>query len=486
MVTSFFCSAFLALLLAHLVHAAPVLSHTLHETAGRALTSTNPDASIVTAPRSGSLPAVLRALISSTVKCKPDENKTCRVSSVNAFATVAESVYNFNDTLRNIKGRSTQSMHACRCLVENCSLAIVLRPVIIKDARAGEPRVACLYESVDGKFSDCHSEIWRVQEQSREDVQIPDSIQGGDQVNYTVFDDTIYDYWNVTGRRGWKRVCSFKEVNELKEVDLSKLGSSDVRDNERVNYSTESPCRPPQGIVYYKSSDADSKQCIEMYDRAVAVAKRQATQQDCFAVGKASRSYLRPSPGELVSDTELSLASGAVVLGLLVLWTMFRKNRKRTATRTRTLQRVSIYIFVLSVMFVQLLSFVLEALPLFVVMAGVLDRRRWTSLFSFVDACLATGKDGVGGVLIYTTILGEVSLKRTRLTVVAALIAVSVSVGLIIICVTALDNLRGRKGRWGVNEHEVRKMKKRNLRLSYGRFGEKKWKAASSASSQSA
>lgn len=399
----------------------PSLYHLFRATTTRALAIGSFDATLVTSPPTGSLPAVLRSSLSASSACLPTSDDTCAPAP--SFGLVGAARYVFNDSLRNVAGSSLQTLYACRCLSRDCSVAVRLRPV---DTPGGP---TCIYEKVDGGFADCHSQpltLVSVKRGSgvlgRPGAREEDTVESKftDAVEYTVYDAAAGDFWNVSGTRGWASRCADREVARLPRAP--PLNAENVR-VAAPGLDGPSACTPSAGYTFYRAPD--SATCGRLYAAAVARASHQATQQDCYAVGKRRAAYLRPPAGPLASDTAIALSCAAAALGLLVLAHASAKRRQRTG------RAALIYLGL------QVLAFGLEALPLIVVLAEEVDARRWVSLFAFVDSVVAMERpgDATGGVLVFTTVVGEVGLNSTRAVLLAALTAMFLMLGVATVAV---------------------------------------------------
>ncbi|KAI0562809.1 hypothetical protein FGB62_53g015 [Gracilaria domingensis] len=81
---------------------------------------------------------------------------------------IGELYYNFSVPSREIKGHSTQTLSACRCLDQFCENAIVVEPRILNRAN-GTKSFVCLYPRVGGLYRDCHTELFRFEKRSASD-----------------------------------------------------------------------------------------------------------------------------------------------------------------------------------------------------------------------------------------------------------------------------------------------------------------------------
>lgn len=396
--------------------------------------SSQSDPAVITvtaAPRSGPISAVYRATLSAeqSPACIPGLEEMCQVAA-DSFAKVGEVRYDFNDTRRNIRGRSKQVMIACRCLSADCELAILVRPVDIftrspNGDLAFSGKRTCLYESVNGKLSDCHSEVLRVSYHTRDASQDDLSPDGFD---YSVNNEHHGDFWNAKGRRGTRVECLDTDISKIPTVNLSNVKPGDVRFNKHHVSPRQASCRGHGNMQFYRSADAeDGESCFRIYSRTVSAAAHAASQQDCYAVGKTVGTYLQPATVTLVSNTELALSCSATVLGIIFLASLYLKEMKRENSTYKSLAWAVLF---------QCLSYALEALPLHTALGSEISARDWRSLFAFVDATLGSNTEGSTGVLVITTVLGEVQHNATRVQTVAILTAVFDFIALSLIFLT--------------------------------------------------
>lgn len=373
-----------------------------------------------TAPRSGPTSAVFRAALSAeqSPRCTPGLDQMCHVA-VGSFANVGHVRYYFNDTRRNIRGSSNQVMIACRCLSRDCALAILVRPVeIVTRSPDGKlqpsGKKTCLYESVQGKFSDCYSEALRISYKNRESTR---KLDDPNEFNYTVNDDYHGDYWTALGRRGTIIQCLDTDIEQLPRANLSEIKSQDVRFNEHRSGPRGDTCGAKGNVQVHRSAvQRDDEDCVTSYDTSMSVSAHTASQQDCYAVGKVEGTYLQPTTLSLVSDTELTLSSSAGVLGIIFLGSLYFKLMKKS-----TCTYAALWVAVI----LQCLSYALEALPLHIALGSEITASNWVSLFAFVDATQASHADGTkNGIIIITAVVGEVRHHTTRVMTIAVLTAV--------------------------------------------------------------
>lgn len=387
--------------------------------------------------RSGPLSAVYRsALGTATTPCEPRRDEKCEVA-VGGFATVGEVHYAFQSARRNIEGRSTQVMIACQCVHTECGQAVLIRPVRHPDA------ATCLYEQVSGDgFADCHTELLRVS--YRGTTRPPAYSHGNNSFVYTVRDPKYNDQWTARGQRGWSRECPAADLDKLPVFDASALRGADIRDGGAPPPAGDPACSTTTQDVRYvrPESPDDGRQCAALYDIAAAAAAHRATQQDEIAIANDETAYFYPKP-ELVSDTELALSCSGAALGLLFAWSVFRRQLfKRNATLWYTMW----------VAVVQILSFVLEALPLHTALGSEIGASRWITLFASVDGTVALEQghrtaqgSARGSVLILTAVLGEVRYRTTRVLLIAVLTAFFDIAVLIVIVLTLFRKLNVRR-----------------------------------------
>lgn len=392
--------------------------------------------------RSGPLSNVYRSTLGTeaSTPCVPDSERKCEVA-IDGFGTVGEVHFVFESSLANIKGRSTQVMIACRCLSEECGDAVLVRPIDVRDEQGNQVNNGtCIYEAVDGNFTDCHTELLRVTYRDR--GHRPNYMRGTGAFNYSVTDPNYGDFWNATGQRGWERDCTDRDVNELSVFDSAALRPENVAFNVHETNPSVSHCKPPtESVTYFREEEAAGEECSTLFKYAAAAAAHRATQQDEIAIGNVESSYVYPKP-ELVSDTELALSCSGAGLGLLFVWSMFRKQQyKRNATMW----------YILWVATIQVLSFLLEALPLHTALGSEISAREWVSQFASVDGTVALAKghstpqgSAEGSVLILTSVLGEVRYRHTRVGLLAGLTVFFDITVLTLVVLTFLRKLRVR------------------------------------------
>ncbi|KAI0561077.1 hypothetical protein FGB62_93g052 [Gracilaria domingensis] len=96
--------------------------------------------------------------------CDASFKKRCTLAQ-SSPGRVGEMRYKFRDPLAAVFGHSTQTSIACRCLDFSCRHGIIMQPRLIKNAN----KVACFYPKVQGKWSDCHTELLRIAERDVDD-----------------------------------------------------------------------------------------------------------------------------------------------------------------------------------------------------------------------------------------------------------------------------------------------------------------------------
>lgn len=339
-------------------------------------------------------------------------------------------------------------MIACRCVSKECGEAILMRPIDIptrdKDGNpveTADKKKTCIYEQANGNFTDCHTELLRVTYRDR--AHRPNFLHSQGDFNYSVTDPNYGDFWNATGQRGWQRDCDDEDVKSLSVFDSSTLKRENIGFNVHSTNPTAPHCKPSSDKVeYFRENDESGAQCAELYEYAAAAASHRATQQDETSIGNVEGSYVYPKP-ELVSNTELALSCSGAALGLLFVWSVFRKQLfKRNATTFYTAWVTTI----------QVLSFVLEALPLHTALGTEISARNWVSQFASVDGTVALAKghstpqgSAQGSVLILTAVLGEVRYRETRVGLIAILTVFFDVTVVILVILTMLRKLRVRK-----------------------------------------
>lgn len=392
--------------------------------------------------RSGPLPSVYRTVITSNITSEPCNTRPgqkCEVA-IDGFGTVGEVHYVFNKTRTNFQGRSTQVMVACRCLSEECGVAVLMRPVNITRTRKDGTKVetgrrTCLYEKVNGNFTDCHSELLRVS--YRQKNSRPNYLHLHD-FNYSVIDA----FWNATGQRGWTRACDENEIKALPVIKLADLEKA-ARAGTGFNYkhikspNPKSQCRPHPGAQYYRTEEADEGTCTEIYDHAAAAAAYTGTQQDTIATGTRV-STMQDEPPILLGDTEIALICSAAGLGLLFVWSRFVKRLKPEDNSWKHL--------CFSVVAQAIMLYVLETLPMHTALQSETRAKKWSTILAFADGTLMLAKEqldphgsAVGSVLILTAVVGEVSYKYTK---VVKIIAITVFFDLAALAIIALTVFR--------------------------------------------
>lgn len=385
-----------------------------------------PRLSSVSALRSGPMSEVYRSTLASSASMtyEPGSERKTEVA-INGFGSVGEVQYEFNNFRHNLKGRSTQVLVACRCLAVECGVAVLVRPInVVRKTANGtiEEKGTCLYEAVDNKFSDCHSELLRVSQ--RERTTQPEYLNKGLGWVYTVQDKDTYssDFWTATGQRGWTRNCTATELDNLPTVDLSKLTSDDIQFNDHSTAPGGPHCSAPPNVQYYREEAEDGATCAAIYEYAAAAAAYRATQQDEVAVGNLPSTYITAKP-ELTTDTELALSLSAAGLGVLFAWSMYRRQMKKNDGK-RPIKQLMCGVMT------QVLSYALEALPLHIALGHEISARNWVSLFAFADGTVTLARDltrsqdtAAGSVLVLVGVLGEVSYLSTREVMIAVFTA---------------------------------------------------------------
>lgn len=390
------------------------------------------------AMRSGPLAAVFRATLStssSSLCTAEDPVQKCEVA-LDGFGTIGQVFYTFNDYEKNRIGRSTQTVVACRCLSQNCTRAVLVRPVTIMTSDADGNLVdsgksTCLYQAFENNFSECHRELFRVSYRDkdygrRNALNLEESVA----VEYSVADEHHGDFWSARGDRGTKLKCLESDINKLRRVNVSTISLDQNDSVEHPNDDSQaSACVPPEGWQYFRGEEQSEEElCGEVFDNALFASRHIASQQDCFGVGKRELAFMNPASVSLISDTELALTCSSAVLGIMWLWSVLLK-QVRIGTRPTRLS-------VLAVGVQMGLSYVLEALPLHTALSNEIKGRSWRSLIAFVDATTSEiGKETsnfIGKILVMTVVLGETEHLSTRVGLVAALTGVFDFVALVL------------------------------------------------------
>lgn len=409
--------------------------------------------SIIHSVRSGPLSEVYKSSLStaSSSPCKPEQGKKCEVG-IDGFGTAGEVQYEFESAKRNNKGRSTQVMVGCQCLSVECDIAILIRPVNVFRTLPGgnlqdTGKRTCIYEAVNGKFSDCHGELLRVS--VRGEKERPKYTRGEGKFDYAVV-ESLSERWNATGQRGWTRDCLDTDIAALPVINTSRLAKDDIDFNVHRTQPKGPHCTPPENVQYYRSEEeADGEDCGKVYEYAASAAAHMASQGDEIAVGNLESSHLTKKP-PLVSNTELTLVCSAAALGILVLWTMYRK---QISSKHTSIGRLGFCVLG------QVFSYVLEALPLHSALTSEFSAMRWSSIFAFADGTLALAKDQISGqgtakgsVLILTSLVGEVQYRDTREIIVVILALLFDVLALGIIAATITFKL------WFIRSHRRKRM----------------------------
>lgn len=394
--------------------------------------------------RSGPLSSVFRSSLSSNEieGCEPRADTKCEIA-INGFGTVGEVHYNFTSNDRQLKGRSTQVMVACRCLSKECGVAILLRPVNVISRETETPiRRTCMYEVFRGRYSDCHAELLRVS--YRPVNQLPEISHSRDYFRYhPKWDEKV---WYAEGQRGWTHDCYEDQVASLRRVNIGSITEKNIKFNKHTTAAKNS-CSPPEGIEYVvEENDADGEECAKLYHYAASGGAHRGTQQDEIATGASEESYLAEKP-DLISDTELALVCSAAGLGAMFVWTMYWKQMKKDKDNLKRLG---------AVILAQILSYTLEALPLHIALGNEIRAAAWRCLLAFMDGTLAVARETLevqgsvnGSILVLTGVVGEVRYSQTREWLVWVLTVMFDLMVAVVITITALG-----KGRQIVRENK--------------------------------
>lgn len=379
----------------------------------------------VSSLRSGPMPAVYRSTLISNASrtCEPGSEDVCEVG-IDGFGTVGEVQYDFNISTQNVKGRSTQVLVSCRCLAEECNVAVLVRPIsVLTRTLTGKivnSTKTCIYEAVEGKFSDCHSELLRVSARKRGTK--PQYVRHNLNFTYIVEDDVNRDNWRAIGQRGWTHDCMDTELEALPVKDISNLKAEDIAFNIHTTSLHGSHCRGSGNVQYYRDSGDDKETCAAIYEYAAATGAHRATQEDEIAIGKEPSSYITAKP-PLTTDTELALSVSAACLGVLFAWSMYRRLTKKRDARKPVK-------YVIVGVLKQVLSYALEALPLHIALVQEINCRNWNSLFAFADGTVTLAEDmtkaqgtAKGSMLVLVAVVGEVQYLKTKEAQVAAIAA---------------------------------------------------------------
>ncbi|KAI0563998.1 hypothetical protein FGB62_31g121 [Gracilaria domingensis] len=385
------------------------------------------------APKSGPLSATLLSALNSFVinatrrnsdpfyKNKPGyicSDDECEIAP-NGFGTVGRVAYNFSNTEdeANIEGTSNQVMVSCVCANSRCTESILMRPIAEdKDATKGY----CLFERVNGKFSDCGYDLLRVSK------KVNNTIVSGRENEAWEYNVDAENYnWTATGRRQWNIHCKESRPSYVL-ANMSNIWSNTELIADNSNHSREvvesrnerSTCSPPRnsGIEYVRdSNESRSRQCFETYRYAKAAAINRATQQDIVATGRDESIFFDDKKGFLRRSELILFISSAV----LAVWFLLENLKSpwalayadRHATIGVTLLLVVAALSEMAVLFVQIF---LET-----------RKRRWSTFFASADASIALANDynspnledikAEYSVFVVTATLGRVYLRKTRL-----------------------------------------------------------------------
>lgn len=388
---------------------------------------------VIHASRTGPISAVYaNGLMTSPTSesCKFSPSGTC-AAGINGFGTHGEVQYDFFDLTANIKGSSRQTMVVCRCLKDVCDRAVLIRPVNIYNPLDGAlVRRTCLYEysTSRNQYSDCHNELFRLT--SRRNDQAPEYFSDA-YFNYSVSNPSNTTYWVAHGIRSFTRQCCENDVKNMATVSWSDVVRENSTGFNAHHTEPHNDCQSPDPSVDYRQESMlnGGEECANLYEYAAAAASNRATQQDEYAIGKRTETYMHAKPA-LVSDTELALTCSAASLGVLCTWSLLCRQFKKKHTSIR---------YLITVLTIQFLSYILEALPLHMAMLQEIAAARWRSPFSFLDASMVMAKNmtsssgsAEGNVIVLTAVIGQVEYCRTRhelligLTVVFDLIVLAV------------------------------------------------------------
>lgn len=379
--------------------------------------------------RSGPIPTTFRNALTPilSTKCSPRDGLNgaeCRVST-DGFGTIGQVDYLFDSRQDNRRGKSTQVMVACKCLGFECQNAILMRPVRVVE-NGSEVGTVCLYQKLEDGYANCHADLFRTQISAT-------TMSSRDRISYSVKDPGRESSWSAFGERAWTFECSRAEVDALPRVNISAIKVGDISKGSFAQKDSrlKSSCVPESGIqlVIDESKEMDNE-CARTYEKASVAATHRATQQDEIAIGTSKTTYLEAKPG-LTGDTELALTCAAVMLGALAIWTTFRKEAAKKSVS---------YVRVFLVLLVQVVTFVIESLPLHTALLREWDARAWYSYFAYADATLGVGKNG--GVMVVTSFVGGVGYSFTRTKLLMWLTVLFDLLGLAIISATLTNRMK--------------------------------------------
>lgn len=402
-----------------------------------------PRNSIFHSLRSGPTSSVYRATLESQPSpCVPNATHTCAVA-INGFGTVGEVHFSFSSRRANAHGRSTQVMVACRCLGPQCVDAVLMRPVNVMSSDGKKRYATCVYEAIEGNFTNCYAELLRLSTRhEKADLPYVRGKKGFFEYNVTGVDDGTS--WNATGQRGWTYDCKEDVVNALQVVNLTDVLRTKAISTQYLSArhidEPQLGCRNSNTITYYREESVKKgRHCAATYGHAANAAAHKATQQDEIGIGNWEDSYFTPKLS-LASDTDLALSCSAAALGILVLWAMYRKQNKKKNTSWCKLAIV---------ISAQIITYGLESLPLHTVLGSEINARHWASQFAFVDGTLALGRtqrrlqgSARDSVLIMTAILGDVKYVWTREETIAILTGLFDMTAIVLITLTLVTKVR--------------------------------------------
>lgn len=403
---------------------------TAMDPAGRGALRTN---AVFHSDRSAAVSAEYRnAFISlfSKDSCQFDDENKCEVA-VNGIGTVGEVQYTFNIPGKNVRGRSTQVMVACRCASRDCSQAVLMRPVnVLQNAsKEGDPAEVvgrtCIYrQSKRTRYlDDCHREVLRTTTRPiNAEPYYPDATQVNSIFNYKVPEVA----WSATGQRGWTYSVTADELDAMPTVNLSDYGG--LGNKTRISEGKGDSMRWVREV-----DDADGAACAELYKFADAAASWRATQQDIIATGRLTDTYL-DGPPNLISTTELALVSSAAGLGTLAVWATYLKHKQRPSTNLKDLVKIAV---------IQVLVHALESFPIHVALVDEISARQWKSQFVHIDGTLAVFSNSTEAqpsaardILINTAVAGTVEYRTTKLAVLVVVVLLFDAASLIGIVLT--------------------------------------------------
>eukprot|EP00179_Madagascaria_erythrocladioides_P006176 CAMPEP_0198320022 /NCGR_PEP_ID=MMETSP1450-20131203/9037_1 /TAXON_ID=753684 ORGANISM="Madagascaria erythrocladiodes, Strain CCMP3234" /NCGR_SAMPLE_ID=MMETSP1450 /ASSEMBLY_ACC=CAM_ASM_001115 /LENGTH=550 /DNA_ID=CAMNT_0044023455 /DNA_START=117 /DNA_END=1769 /DNA_ORIENTATION=+ len=397
-----------------------------------------PTGFVIHSERTGPMPSAFRDAYfkSNLPKCAGGIDDRCNAAA-DGLGTIGRVGYRFESSLANLRGSSMQTQIACLCVNVDCSLSVVIHPVVIEENN-GSKSTECLlaYNEEAEKLITCPIELLRISPNTEDTV--PDPAQDKRAWNFSVI--TEQDWWVATGFRSQLAQWTREQFDDVPffERDIYGFNSEEVE----ANFLLQVPTSQPKVSLFRGVTPALSGQgnpCDLPLRVAANGAAWIATQQDRHATGREEETYLEAKP-QLVSDTELALVGSAAALGTLAGFSIL--HRAETSLLDANIfsphfeRRKALVSYAMTVL-VALLAFVLEALPLQVALGQEIGASRWMSEMLALDVALGVngdkspsnirlGENGVasnGSVAVASALIGKVSYHSTRASLVGGLTA---------------------------------------------------------------